>query len=132
MDRLSQRNRDTSPVHSKAAIAILRFTAALMRLADANQRFHASPSQLDDLSAIRDELQDCKSPMMVYGDTFVHSEGEIGNHWELVLALTNVIIELKLRNSGNGQRDIMWEEIEEIRRLTNPLDKCRKQTTFYR
>jgi len=53
-------------------------------------------------------------------------------HGELILALSNVIIELKLRNSGNGTRDIYWDEVEKIRDLVHGLDQCRKRIVFYR
>lgn len=130
--RLSQRNRDTAPIHSEQAIAILHFTADLMRLADAGQRFHASPSTLDEMSDIRDEISKCKTPLMNYGSSAVWSEGDMLTHGELILALSNVIIELKLRNSGNGTRDIYWDEVEKIRDLVHGLDQCRKRIVFYR
>lgn len=129
--RLSQRNRDTAPIHSKQAIAILHFTADLMRLADAGQRFHASPSTLDEMSDIRDELGKCKTPLMHYGSSVVYSASEMPTHGELILALNNVIIELKLRNVGSGTRDIYWDEVEKIRDLIHGLDQCRKRIVFY-
>ncbi len=131
-NRLSQLNRDTKPIHSQHAIAILHFTANLMRLADAGQRFHASPSELDDMSIVRDEISKCTSPIMNYSSQFVHCEGDYLTHGDLIMALNNVIIELKLRNSGNGQRDISTDEIDYIRQLINGLDECRKRVVFYR
>jgi len=103
-----------------------------MGLADAGQRFHASPSELDDMSIVRDEMSKCTSPIMNYGSQFVHCEGYRLTHGDLIMALNNVIIELKLRNSGNGQRDISTDEIDYIRQLINGLDECRKRVVFYR
>jgi len=130
--RLSQGNRDTAPIPSKQAMEILHFTAELTRLADAGQRFHASPSTLDEMSAIRDEISKCKMPLTIYGQNAVYSDGEMLTHGKLILALNDVIIELKLRNSGNGTRDIYMDEVNQIRDLVHDLDQCRKRIVFYR
>lgn len=69
---------------------------------------------------------------MHYGSDSVYSDGEMLTHGELILALNDVIIELKLRNSGNGTRDIYLDEVDKIRDLVRGLDLCRKRIVFYR
>lgn len=129
--RLSINSRDFAPMHSKQAIWILHFTVDLIHLADANQRFHANPSTLEEWADVRANLGQCKEPIMHFGSNFVHQDGELLEHRELMWAVDAVITELKLRNLGAEQRDIDLDEVHHIRGLVSQLDQCRKRVVFY-
>lgn len=130
-NRISQRNRDFAPIHTKEKNVILEFSIGVMKTLYANQSIHATAEQIDELVAARDELRKCENPIMNYGATAVYKEFDRPNHLDLILELNNLIIELKLRNLDRGTREITMAEIEHIRDLTFKLDRCRKRVVFY-
>lgn len=129
--RINPDRLNTRPMHHEVTMYLLRLCADLKVLRDAGQPLRADPSRLAEWSTHMADLQDCEEPIMFYGSHSVHKEGTMFKHSDLLLVANSVIGELKLRNIGEGFKDIPLFEIEELERLAMRLDECRKRTVFY-
>lgn len=130
--RIAKQDMDSQPRHERTAEWIEGLIIDLTMLAKNNQRFHASFSQLSGWSVARGDLERCVDEHFHYGSNFVHKEGETPFHHELIQLMNSLVVELKLRNIGKGQRDISLTELDEIQRLAVDLDKCRKRMVWRR
>ena len=128
--RIAKMDTDTQPRHEDTVEWIEGFVIDLTMLAENNQRFNMSFSQLAGWSMARTDLERCVDEHFHYGSNFVHKECETPFHHELIELMNSLVSELKLRNIGKGQRDISLSELHEIKRLTADLDKCRKRVVW--
>jgi len=111
---------------------LLRLCADLKILHDtANIPFRADASRLAEWSTHRADLDECEEPITHYSQYGHHNFGFTPKHSELVMAVNSLVIELKLRNTGQSERAITYDELTEIERMAVRLDECRKRVVFY-
>lgn len=130
--RISSHNRDTAPRHHEITNWILRLTADLMILVDDGWPLRADQSRLMEWSTHRRELEECEEPLILYGPSSHYHQGTVSRHSDLILTVTNLVVELKLLNAGKQTGyTITMDEIKHVRELAMKLDDCRKRIVFY-
>lgn len=128
--RIDPSRLNSRKLHHDAAIYLLRLCADLKVLIDNKQPLRADVSRLEEWAKHRRDLEECESPVIRYSQYGQIKEGEMNKHMHLLMLANALVIELKLRNTGETVQAISWLDLEAIEREVMQLD-CRQRLVFY-